>query len=107
MLADALPKPDLIIYLDYPAPKILERIKGRGRDIKKDVPESYIQDLQREIIQRLNDPSNTTPVLILNMEELDVIKNPDDVQKIVKMITQKLSTDSKSNLRFSQKTISR
>lgn len=90
-LADSLPKPDLILYLNYPSEKILKRVQGRGRSIENGIPESYIQDLQQEIRRRLNDPANKIPVLTINMEEFDVLHRPEDVQKISKLIAQKLT----------------
>ena len=90
VLTDALPKPDLLIYLEYPSKKILERVRQRGRDIEKDVSESYIQDLQHEIIRRLDDPANTTLVLKLDMEEFDLIKRPEDIKKIAGLIEKKI-----------------
>ena len=88
--ADALPKPDLIIYLDYPTDKILERIASRGREMEKDVPASYIRDLKAEMEQRLN--NTNALVLRLKLEEFDVIARPDDVKKIAWMVGEKLKT---------------
>jgi deoxyadenosine/deoxycytidine kinase len=88
--ATALPKPDLIIYLDYPTDKILERITSRGREMEKDVPASYIRDLKDEMKQRL-DKANA-PILRLRLEEFDVVARPDDVKKIARLVTDKLKT---------------
>ena len=86
--ADALPKPDLIIYLDYPTDKILERITSRGREMEKDVPASYICDLKGEMERLINNAN--APVLRLRLEEFDVVARPDDVKKIARMIGEKL-----------------
>ena len=86
--AEALPKPGLIIYLDYPVDKIVTRINERGRKMEKDVPVSYIADLKCAMEQRIK--SANAPVLRLNMEELDLVARPDDVKKIARMISDKL-----------------
>jgi deoxyadenosine/deoxycytidine kinase len=86
--SDALPKPDLLIYLDYPAEKIMERIAGRGREMEKDVPESFVRNLQNEILRHLE--KTTVPVLRLNMEDFDLVKNPDDVRKIARLVSENL-----------------
>lgn len=97
--ADTL-KPDLIIYLDYPVEKIIERIASRSREMEKDIPESYIRGLKNEMEKRL--PKANAPVLRLNMEEFDVVNRPDDVRKVAKLINDKLRQNQRPAPRSAQ-----
>ncbi|MEO0076528.1 MAG: deoxynucleoside kinase [candidate division WOR-3 bacterium] len=79
------PKPDLIVYLQAPVEILIERIKKRGR--------SYEQDINPEYLKILSDAYNrfflhydATPLLIVNTENLDFVKNENDFIQLFQAI---------------------
>jgi len=80
-------KPDLVIYLQSSTDALMQRIEERN------VP--YEQDIPREYIQRLADTYNVffhnyqeTPVLIVNNEKLNILKNDDAFDLLISRISQ-------------------
>lgn len=74
-------KPDLMIYLRSSTDRIMANIARRGR--------SYERNIQREYIESLNKlydeyfwNYDETALLIINMENLDFVKNDDHLMKI-------------------------
>lgn len=86
-----LRKPDLMICLEGSIDTVLERINQRGRDIEKSVNAGYWTALHN----RYNDwmPSyKESPVLYVNIDKFDLIKNPahldllcDEIKKLLKI----------------------
>lgn len=81
------PKPDLVIYLQTPLDALVERIEERNV--------GYEQDMPREYLERLSDAYSayfhnydTSPVLIVNNEKLNILKNPSALQLLINRIGQ-------------------
>ena len=81
------PKPDLVIYLQTPLDALVERIEERNV--------GYEQDMPREYIERLSDAYSayfhnydTSPVLIVNNEKLNILKNPSALKLLINRIGQ-------------------
>lgn len=81
------PKPDLVIYLQTPLDALVERIEERNV--------GYEQDMPREYIERLSDAYSayfhnydTSPVLIVNNEKLNILKNPSALKLLISRIGQ-------------------
>lgn len=79
------PKPDLVIYLQTPVDALAERIEERNI--------SYEQDMPREYVERLADAYSeffhtydASPLLIVNNEKLNVIKDPEALDLLVERI---------------------
>ena len=93
------PKPDLIIYLQTPVDELAERIEERNI--------SYEQEIPREYIERLADAYsdffhsyNAAPVLIVNNEKLNIIKDEAALNLLIDRIGQIKSSREYFNPNF-------
>ena len=93
------PKPDLVIYLQTPIDELAERIEVRNI--------SYEQEIPREYIERLADAYSeffhiydTSPVLIVNNEKLNIIKDESALNLLVDRIMQIKSSREYFNPNF-------
>lgn len=83
-----LKKPDLMIYLTGSIDSIINRINSRGRDMEKRVPRDYWENLHSRYESWIKS-YNESPVLHVNIDELDLLENPshlDDLCKNIKSI---------------------
>lgn len=85
LLERDVPKPDLVIYLQASLDVLMERIARRGRDFERTMP--------REYIAALNEAYNyfffhyaTTPLLIVNTNQLDFLNDPSAIPDLQKRI---------------------
>lgn len=85
LILQQLPKPDLLVYLYLDVEKLKENIKKRGRSYEQNIEAEYLMSIQKnyfEFIRQQNDQR----VLIIDTNEVDFVNNPDDYQKIKKLI---------------------
>jgi deoxyadenosine/deoxycytidine kinase len=69
------PKPDLVIYLQTPIDALMERIEERNVSYEQDIPREYIERLANAYSEFFHN-YETSPVLIVNNENLNILKNP-------------------------------
>jgi len=69
------PKPDLVIYLQTPVDALMERIEERSVSYEQDIPREYIERLAIAYSEFFHS-YDTSPVLIVNNEKLNILKNP-------------------------------
>jgi len=84
-LDEAIPKPDLVVYLQTGTDILMERIKRRGRDYEKKISEEYI----RELNERYNSfffHYSQTPLLVVNTDNLDFINDERDLVNLMEEI---------------------
>ena len=80
-----LPKPDLVIYLQSNAEKLLDNIRKRNRKYEKHMATDYIKrlnDAYNEFFFRYND----TPLLGINTSEIDFVSNHDVLEDLMRQI---------------------
>ncbi|OPJ56006.1 deoxynucleoside kinase [Alkalithermobacter paradoxus] len=70
-----LKKPDLMIYLTGSIDSIISRINTRGRDMEKRVSKDYWENLHRRYDHWIKNYKES-PVLYVNIDEVDIIENP-------------------------------
>lgn len=80
------PHPDLLIYLEGPIEDILERIEERGRPMEQQTPKDYWYEMHGRY-ENWIDGFNACPVLRLDINDYDLMKNPDTVEVIVERIS--------------------
>ena len=80
-----IPKPDLIIYLQAPVSTLMKRIKKRGRDFEKYIDTEYLERLNAMYLKFFN-TYNTSPLLIVNAEDIDFINNENDYKNLLDKI---------------------
>jgi len=85
LLTEHLPRPDLVIYLEASVETCLKRIRMRGREFERGLDPDYLR--------RLKDAYNAfffryteTPLLVVNTDEIDFVRNPADFDDLVRQI---------------------
>lgn len=78
-------KPDLLIYIDGPLTKIIERVHSRGREIETLTPFDFWEELHQRY-QAWIESFTEAPVLKINIEDYDCF-DPDSIQEIVRKIS--------------------
>lgn len=91
IMFNKLPKPDLTIYLNISIEKAQKNIRKRGRDFEFEIEDQYLQSLHEQYMKYFGQLQNET-ILILNMEERDIMNNPEDFEWIIGLIQQKYNT---------------
>jgi deoxyadenosine/deoxycytidine kinase len=84
-LDEAIPKPDLVLYLQTSTDILMERIKRRGRDYERDITEEYVRDLN----ERYNSfffHYSQTPLLVVNTDNTDFINDERDLVALMEQI---------------------
>ena len=68
------PKPDLVIYLQTPVDALMERIEERSVSYEQEIPREYIERLANAYSEFFHS-YDASPVLIVNNEKLNILKN--------------------------------
>lgn len=79
------PHPDLLIYLEGSIDDILGRIQERGRLMEQQTPVEYWIEMHGRY-ENWIDSFNGCPVLRLNINDYDLLKDPDCTEQIVERI---------------------
>ncbi|ADP32873.1 deoxynucleoside kinase [Bacillus atrophaeus] len=91
---DELPKkaPDLMIYLKSSFETVLYRIGLRGRDFEQDTSLiDYYKTLWEGYDEWLFNHYKASQVLVVDMDRLDVVNNPEDAEQVVQEVKQTLN----------------
>ncbi len=84
-----LKKPDLMIYLNGSIDTILKRIHSRGRDMEKRVPRDYWENLHHKYENWVKNYKES-PILYVNIDKVDLIEKPDQLDFIATEIKNSL-----------------
>ena len=85
LLADTVPRPDLVIYLQAPVSTLIERVHRRGVDFERAIPSDYLARLA-EAYTRFFYRYDEAPLLIVNSERLNFVDNPRHVDLLLQRI---------------------
>ena len=85
LLSESAPRPDLVIYLQAPTDVLLRRIRSRKRAEETGLSEEYLAEVNRAYSHYFFH-YNQTPLLVVNTSEVDFVKNPDDVDDLMRQI---------------------
>jgi deoxyadenosine/deoxycytidine kinase len=77
--------PTLMIFLRRSVPKLLERIKQRGRDYEQAIPVDYLTSLNKYYDDWYNNYS-LGKSLIVDTDELDFLENEEHFDRLIKKI---------------------
>ncbi|QQZ09466.1 deoxynucleoside kinase [Heyndrickxia vini] len=100
ILTDGMPQPNIVIYIHASLDTVMKRIKMRGRDFEKNISPDYIKQLSFDYKRFMEDFIQThpdIPVLQINGDELDFVKNSYDLNYIIEKITLLLQKGVKIN----------
>jgi len=90
VLADFLPPPDLVVYLRASVPKLLERIKLRGRTYERRINEDYLKQLN-QLYEDWIQHFGLCPVLTVPADDLDYVANSSHLDLVVRKVQEKLT----------------
>lgn len=87
------PHPDLVVYLEGSIDDVIGRIQERGRAMEQQTPNDYWIEMHERYEKWINN-FNACPVLRLNINDYDILKNPDEIEAIVGRISHMLKQTS-------------
>ena len=79
------PIPDMVIYLQAPIRTLLDRIKKRGIKAEQFIELGYLENLNDAYTEFFH-YYNSSPLLIVNSAEIDLVNNDEDYQLLVDYI---------------------
>ena len=82
--------PKLMIYLEVSVDEAMRRIKKRGRDFEQTVEREYWESLNEEY-KSYFDNYNLSPILKINVDNLDFENNEEDQLRVLELIKNRLS----------------
>lgn len=78
-------KPDLYIYLYQNTDRLLQNIKKRGREYEQNIQAGYLDKIHKGYFNFIKSEQNLN-TLIIDVSELDFVKNNSDYENILKQI---------------------
>jgi len=97
ILTADMPRPNMVVYLHASLDTLMDRIAMRGREFEKMITRDYIEQLAddyHEFIQHFEVMHPDIPVIQLNGDQIDFVKNPEDLQQVLKLVEEKLQQRS-------------
>ncbi len=89
-LVKNVPRPDLVVYLQADTSTLMTRIRKRSRGIEKNVLEMYIDKVNKAFNEHFFN-YKSTPLLIINTNNIDFVANEADYEKLVKKVRSDIS----------------
>ncbi len=93
------PKPDLVIYLQTPVDELVERIEERNVSYEQEIPREYIERLA-DAYSEFFHTYDTSPLLIVNNEKLNIIKDETALNLLIDRVGQIKSSREYFNPNF-------
>ncbi len=97
-LVESLDRPELVVYLDVSADEAIRRIQHRGREDELKMPHSYWRNLH-EVYTDYYSHYQLSPLLRINVKEMDFVNNQKDREEIIGIITVWYGTKALSKLK--------
>ncbi|WP_121610398.1 deoxynucleoside kinase [Mesobacillus foraminis] len=97
ILTEDMPTPNVIVYLHASLETLLERIEIRGREIEKNISPLYLKQLSldyEEAMAHFEQQYPGVPVLRFNGDQLDFVKNKQDLNYIIGQLSEALTKRS-------------
>ena len=89
-LAEKIVAPDLVIYLKADTDVLMQRITLRDRPYERNMERAYIDQLNRAYDEFFTDHRRRSPVLIVDTNTLDYIRQPEDLKWVENRVRQSL-----------------
>ena len=91
IITDFLPKPDLLIYLYNSPENLLKNIAKRGREYEQEIQSSYLESIQENYLTFFKQRAQF-PILIVESNTLDFVKQTEDYKKIKNLLQTEYKT---------------
>jgi deoxyguanosine kinase len=85
LLAESVPKPDLVVYLQAPTEVLEKRIRTRGRPEESHLSEEYLGEVNRAYNHYFFHYAQT-PLLVVNTADADFVKRAEDLDDLIRQI---------------------
>ncbi|PWN17625.1 deoxynucleoside kinase [Bacillus thuringiensis] len=98
ILTQDMPVPNVIVYLTASLETLQKRIAMRGREFEKNMDPNYLLQLTRDYetaMDAFKKDHPEIPVLKFNGDDMDFVKNPDDLNVILSALQNTLLKESK------------
>jgi len=94
-LAEKIPLPDLIVYLRADTDVLMQRIAARDRSYERNMEWAYIDELNHAyedffVNSRPNEARQRAPVLAIDTNRLDYVRQTEDLKRVAQHIRQVL-----------------
>ena len=89
-LAEKIPPPDLTVYLRATTDMLMHRITLRDRPYERSMDSAYIEVLNQAYDDHFMQPDGKRSVLVIDSNDLDFVKNAEDLKWIENRIRQRL-----------------
>jgi len=86
LLEARIVRPDLVVYLQASTDTLLDRIKRRGRPFEREISAEYLETLS-EAYNHFFFHYDDTPLLIVNTNEMDLVSNDDEYERLLTLIS--------------------
>jgi deoxyadenosine/deoxycytidine kinase len=88
-LTTLLPPPDLVVYIRASVPTLKKRIALRGRGFEADIPDEYLEGLNR-LYEDWISGFTLAPVLVIPGDRMDFVEESKDFKAILRSIERRL-----------------
>ncbi|MGH1299874.1 deoxynucleoside kinase [Bacillus pretiosus] len=98
ILTQDMPVPNVIVYLTASLETLQTRIAMRGREFEKNMDPNYLLQLTKDYetaMDTFKKDHPDIPVLKFNGDDMDFVKNPDDLNVIISALQNTLLKESK------------
>jgi deoxyadenosine/deoxycytidine kinase len=85
LLAEAAPRPDLVVYLQAPTDVLMKRIRARGRPEEARLSEEYLAEVNHAYNHYFFHYT-ATPLLVVNTADVDFVKRAEDLDDLLKQV---------------------
>jgi deoxyguanosine kinase len=89
-LAEKVISPDLVVYLRASTDTLMNRIAMRDRSYERGMERAYIDQLNQSYEEYYLGAAHSSPVLIIDSNEMDFVGNPADFQNILNRVREAL-----------------
>jgi len=88
VLNNDVPKPDIIVYFHRDVKILKQQISKRGRSYESNIKEEYLLTIQHAYFEYFRNIL-TFPVLIIDLNTIDFVKNPQQFEEVKNLISKK------------------
>ncbi len=93
ILGEQIPMPALVVYLKASTDTLMDRIAFRDRSYERQMSRAYLDDLRLAYDRFFADYANA-PVLVLDTDGLDIVRNPEIRAEVVAKVRSALRLES-------------
>ncbi|MEO1515014.1 MAG: deoxynucleoside kinase [Bacteroidota bacterium] len=89
LMTSQIKAPDLLIYLKASVPTLVSHIQARGRQYEGSMSLDYLKRLNERYENWISNYKEG-PLLVINADDVDFKKNPEDLGKVINMVSGEL-----------------